>query len=225
MGFDTHTHRSDVEHVKNTTDTDTDPPSDTELVARARNADSRAMELLIRRYHDRIYRVVYSMTAGDEDEALDLTQDVFLSAFRNIGGYRGTSSYYTWIYRIAINACLDARRHRSRWLQIFPFRRRKDTDDRKAALPDLEEMPEPSGMTDPLVVLRNKELHEQVRHALKALPRKQRLVFQFKVFQEMTIVEIAGVMNLAEGTVKSHLFRATRTLRKTLSPNNSYPGR
>jgi RNA polymerase sigma-70 factor (ECF subfamily) len=81
----------------------------------------------------------------------------------------------------------------------------------------LENYPNPAEQADPAAVLSGKELHERLRKAMLLLPRKQRTAFQLKVLHGMTIHEIAEVMNAAEGTVKSHLFRATQHLREALS--------
>jgi RNA polymerase sigma-70 factor (ECF subfamily) len=80
-----------------------------------------------------------------------------------------------------------------------------------------ENYPDPAEQADPAAVLTGKELHERLRKAMLSLPQKQRTAFQLKVFHGMTIHEIAEVMNSAEGTVKSHLFRATQHLREALS--------
>jgi len=222
MGFNSGTLRSAAEREERLATKA--PDTETELVARARRGDPQAMEQLILGYQEKVYRLAYSMMSADKEEALDLTQEVFLNAFRNIRGYKGKSSFYTWLFRIAVNTCLDARRRRRRWNRIFSFWHLtpNQSDDAKLTLEDL---PEPNETSSPLVALGRKETYIQVKNALRHLSPNQRLVFHMKVFQEMTIVEIAEIMNLAEGTVKSHLFRATRLLRQSLSRSDTSQGR
>ena len=155
------------------------------------------------------------MLGGDAEEARDRTQDAFLQAFRSIKRFKGKSSFYTWLYRIVINTCIDARRRRSRWKEIFfPWRYDKD----KEGAPDnsLEEFADVSPGSDPLAATSGRQLEDDVKSALNKLSHRQRTIFQLKVFQEMSIAEIAETMELAEGTVKSHLFRATRIVQKQL---------
>jgi len=184
------------------------------LVSRAKEDDQRAVEELIRRYQQKAYSIAYRM-CGDAEEARDLTQEVFLRVFRELNTFKGKSSFYTWFYRILINACLDERRRRQRWKRIFfPWKREQsgteDSDESFDNYPDMKESSDPDAMLD------RSQLTEKVQKTLMNLPDRQRMVFQLKVFEEMSIPEIAGVMNLAEGTVKSHLFRATCFLRNAL---------
>ncbi|MBW2705562.1 MAG: sigma-70 family RNA polymerase sigma factor [Deltaproteobacteria bacterium] len=189
--------------------------ADEELVSRAKNDDPWAIEQLVLRYQQKVYAIAYQMLAGDAEEARDRTQDVFLQAFRNIKRFKGKSSFYTWLYRIVINTCLDARRRQNRWKKIFfPWRFDKD----KEAAPDnsLEEIADANPNSDPLATASGRQLEDDVKSALSKLSQRQRTIFQLKVFQEMSIAEIAEALELAEGTVKTHLFRATRAVQKQL---------
>ncbi len=189
--------------------------TDEELVERIRKGDDNASELLIRRYQEKAYAIAWSMCGRDREEAKDIVQDVFMKVLRNIRKFQGKSSFYTWFYRILLNTCLDRRRRQSVWKKIFfswnPARR----EDEDSANP-LEDQPDMSENADPLAVLSGKEFGKEVQKVLDSLSEKQRTVFQLKVFHEMSIPEIAEVMNTAQGTVKSHLFRATRYLQENL---------
>lgn len=192
-----------------------DPPpvlKDEVLVDRAQKDDQWAIEELIGRYQDRAYSLAYHMCAGDREEAQDLTQEAFLKVFRNIKKFRGKSSFYTWFYRIVVNTCLDARKRRQRWQKIFGFRQ----TEHQGPADRFDEHPDRREENDPLAVLGGKQLSQEIRKALGDLPDKQRMVFQLKVIHGMRIREIAEVMESAEGTIKTHLFRATRFLRKAL---------
>ena len=189
--------------------------ADEELVRRAQADDPWAIEQLVIRYQQKVYAIAYQMLGGDAEEARDRTQDVFLRAFRSIKRFKGKSSFYTWLYRIVINTCIDARRRRSRWKEVF-FPWRYDRDKEGAPDNSLEEFADVSPDSDPLAAASGRQLEDDVKSALNQLSQRQRTIFQLKVFQEMSIAEIAETMELAEGTVKSHLFRATRIVQKQL---------
>jgi RNA polymerase sigma-70 factor (ECF subfamily) len=186
-----------------------------ELIRRAQSDDSWAIEQLIVRYQRRIYAIAYHMLSGDAEEAKDRTQEVFFQAFQKIKHFEGKASFYTWLYRIVINTCIDARRRRHRWQKIFfPWRVGKDHEEESAAI--LEDYPDTEKMSDPLATVSGQQLEVDVKKAMKMLSAKQRSIFQLKVFHEFSIKEIAEAMGLAEGTVKTHLFRATQVMQKQL---------
>jgi RNA polymerase sigma-70 factor, ECF subfamily len=188
---------------------------DKELVRRAQDDDPWAIEQLILRYQKKIYSIAHQMLGGDAEEAKDRTQDVFLQAFQKIKQFEGKASFYTWLYRIVINTCIDARRRRRRWRQIFfPWRFEKDSGEESIAT--LEEYPDTEKNSDPLATVSGRQLEVDVKEAMETLSAKQRSIFQLKVFHELSIKEIAEAMGLAEGTVKTHLFRATRVMQKQL---------
>jgi RNA polymerase sigma-70 factor (ECF subfamily) len=189
--------------------------ADAELVRRAQKEDPWAIEQLVLRYQKKVYAIAYQMLSGDAEEARDRTQDAFLQAFRKIKQFRGKSSFYTWLYRIVINTCIDARRRRKRWKEIF-FPGRLDKNKDHAPQTSLEEFPDTKGNSDPLATVSRRQLEGDVKNALNYLSERQRTIFQLKVFQEMSIAEIAESMGLAQGTVKTHLFRATRAVQKQL---------
>ena len=189
--------------------------SDKELASRAQQGDKPASEELVRRYQQKAYSIAYHMCSGDRQEAEDLTQEAFFRAFRGIRRFRGDSSFYTWFYRIVINTCLDGRRRRLRWQRVLSFWRpeqREQTPPKNG--PETE--PAHGEHTSPMAVLTGKMLSQEIRKAVMSLPERQRTAFQLKVLHQMSVREIAQVMGAAEGTVKSHLFRATRFLREEL---------
>jgi RNA polymerase sigma-70 factor (ECF subfamily) len=188
---------------------------DEELVSQVRAGKPWAMDELVRRYQNKVYGIAYSMCSENPGEAEDITQEAFLRAFRSINRFRGDSSFYTWFYRIVANLCMDKKRHWRRWHRIFmPWRGANDQGEGPENLSDAEQAHE--AQQNPADLLRQKQLSKDVQESLKSLPEKQRIAFQLKVFQGMSIREIAQVMGTAEGTVKSHLFRATHFLRGAL---------
>ncbi len=193
-----------------------DPSDEAELVRRARNDDPRAIDQLLRRYQQKVYGIAYQLCGFDKDEAQDSAQEAMLQVFRNLKQFEGRSRFSTWLHRVVVNSCLDARRRRRRWTQvIFPWRaeRQEDADSRTA----LERIPDPQDGGDALSRVGGRELRRDLLATLKSLSEKQRTVFELKVLQEMSIAEIAAITGMAEGTVKTHLFRATQAVRTRLS--------
>ena len=188
---------------------------DEELIARIKEGEDWATEELVNRYQQKTYAIAYNMCFEDGEEAQDLTQEAFLRAFRSLGKFRGDSSFYTWFYRIVVNVCLDSRRRSRRWKLVFsPWRQVQRGKGSPGDIP--EEQQDMRDDINPVSALSGKQFAKEIKKSLKALPEKQRLVFQLKVLHGMSIREIAQVIGTAEGTVKSHLFRATRFLREEL---------
>lgn len=188
--------------------------SDERLVALAQEGDKKAFEELVLRHQEKAYSLALHMCMGDAQEAQDLTQEAFLRAFKNLKNFRGDSSFYTWFFRIVVNTCLDGRRRRLRWENLFSSRRQKHQDEEETD--ELELQPDTAPGRDPMAVLSEKRLTRDIKRALKELPPRQRMALQLKVIEGMSLKEIADVMGAAEGTVKSHLFRATHKLQEVL---------
>lgn len=189
--------------------------SDEELVIRAQKDDTWATEELVHRYRQKAYAIAYHTCFGDREEAQDLTQEAFLKVFKNLKKFRGKSSFYTWFYRIVVNACIDGMRRRRRRESLFSLRRWGEHRG-ESSQEGMEGHPEMEEALNPMEVLSGKQMAEKAQEALQSLSEKQRVVFQLKVLHEMRIPEISKVMKMAEGTVKSHLFRATQVLRDAL---------
>jgi RNA polymerase sigma-70 factor (ECF subfamily) len=186
------------------------------LVERLKSGDRQASDELIRRYQEKAFAVAFRMLSGDREEALDLTQDAFLTALRKIDGFEGKSSFYTWFYRILINTCLDFLRRRKRWRRLLYFRRPNSKDTREPS-ETIAEVASSEASANPGAAVDAREFQRDVRGAMALLSDRQRMIFNLKVFEEMRIAEIARTMGLAEGTVKTHLFRATRIMRGALA--------
>ena len=189
--------------------------NDEELVTRAKADDQRAVTELIHRYQPKAYAIAFHLCSEESDEVRDVTQEAFLKAIRSIKKFRGQASFSTWFYRIVVNTCRDFLRRKRKKERLFPLWQAKSHGN-EVSQEKSKEQPDPKGHNNPMTVFTGKQLTHDVRNALRALPDKQRMVFQLKVLNEMTIREIAQVTGSSEGTIKSHLFRATHSLRNVL---------
>ncbi len=184
-------------------------------IAKIRAHDRDALDDLFSRYMQKVYAISFHLCAGDREQARDLAQEALLKAVRTIDSFRGAAAFSTWLYRIIYTTYLDSRKQAGRWAAVFSFLRRARLHD-EAGGDGADETPDWDAKKNPLAMLRENQLGMDVRKALQGLPDKQRIVFQLKVLEDMSIKEIAHVLSCAEGTVKSHLFRATRQLQKDL---------
>lgn len=158
----------------------------------------------LERLYPRVYRTVAGITAGTGLDVDDLTQETFLKAYRSIDSFRGGSSLYTWIYRIARNVCLDAlRRRKFRGQFVYDWFQKTDGET---------DFPDPSGHDVP----ETRDTRHWIDKALADLPEEFRSVIVFREIQELSYEEIAQILDIPEGTVKSRLFKARRLLRESL---------
>lgn len=184
-------------------------PSDAELVLKSQQGDVRAFDVLVERYHGKIYGLTYNMTSNRED-AEDLTQDVFVKAFEALPRFKGKSSFYTWLYRIAVNKTINYRkkRNRKRALSLDQFDQEIKTDD---VYHDL------TAKGSPLRNISLSELQEKLNEALQSLSEKHRTVVVMHDMQGIPHDEIAKVVGASVGTVRSRLFYARRQMQTELT--------
>ncbi len=184
-------------------------PADEELVHKAQQGDVHAFDLLVERYHGRIYALTYNMTSNRED-AEDLTQEVFVKAFEALPRFKGKSSFYTWIYRIAVNKTINYRkkRNRKRALSLDAFDHDIKTDP---AYHDL------TSKGSPLRNMSLSELQVKLNEALQHLSEKHRTVVVLHDMQGIPHEEIAKMVKTSVGTVRSRLFYARRQMQAELS--------
>ena len=182
---------------------------DETLVARTQKGDSAAFDVLVGRYKERLYATVYHMTANHED-ANDLVQDTFIKAFKSIRSFRGRSSFYTWIYRIAVNRTINFLKRRKNRNQYSL----DDVDSSIQTDPDLVEM---MSHVTPRREAGLTELQEKLNEALQKLSDSHRAVVTMHDIQGMTHADIAKVLKCSEGTVRSRLFYARQQLQGLLS--------
>jgi RNA polymerase sigma-70 factor (ECF subfamily) len=184
-------------------------PDDLELVRRTRLQDASAFEELVRRYHGKIYGLVYGMVSNRED-AEDLTQEIFIKAWKALPLFREQSSFYTWLYRIALNGAINFRKKR----------RRRQSVSFEEFDPDIKQAESYKEFSSKGSVLRKmslSEFQERMNRALLRLSEKHRAVVVMHDVQEMPHAEIAQIMHCSEGTVRSRLFYARKRLQAELS--------
>jgi RNA polymerase sigma-70 factor (ECF subfamily) len=160
-----------------------------------------AFDLIVERHRRSIYQLCYRFV-GNHADASDLSQDVFLRAFRGLRSFRAQSSIATWLYRIGVNVCLNR-------VSV------KTTLDRATGLLDEQPLLDERGESPSDLVLR-RERAERVRAAIAQLPRKQRATLILRTYHEMTHQEIADVLGSSVGAVKANFFHALANLKKTL---------
>jgi RNA polymerase sigma-70 factor (ECF subfamily) len=179
---------------------------DLDLVQRFQRGDVTAFDLLVTKYQSKIYDIAHHYTRNAED-AYDLAQEVFERAFKSLGAFRKKSSFYTWLYRIAVNACIDYVRKRSR-LQAVPIEEWACSYDLRNAGPSYS----------PAEAVELQELKHQITKAIDQLPPKQKAAFILKRQEGLSLKEIAEIFGRSEGTIKAHLFHATHKLMELLGP-------
>jgi RNA polymerase sigma-70 factor (ECF subfamily) len=180
---------------------------DNKLVERFQNGEVEAFDELVIRYQDKIYRLAYSFVHNRED-ALDLSQEAFLRAFQALGRFERKAAFYSWLYRITTNLCIDFLRNRSRTKSVS-----LDAEDEYL----LSGLIRGYKQYSPTKYVEEKELQQHIINAVSTLSPKQREVFVLRYWDDLQIKEIANVIGRSEGTVKAHLFHAVRNLRKQLA--------
>lgn len=177
---------------------------DAQFLRRLRRRDEQAFAELVRRYRQRVFGLSYRML-GHAEEAEDVAQEVFVSLFKAIDSFRGDSSLDTWILRITANHC----RNRIKYLARRHARRRQSLDDTDEARLTASAPAHPR----PDAVAEGNELERIVHDGLQALDEEHRVVIVLRDMDHLSYAEIAEVLDVAEGTVKSRLFRARAQLK------------
>lgn len=184
--------------------------SDWTLVQRVQAGEVAAFDELARKYRERVYSVVYNMTSNREDAA-DLTQDAFIKAFQSINRFQGQSSFFTWLYRIAVNSTLTHLR-KSRLRSFFSFE--KITEEDKS-FEVVDKLTDKTGVERDVMV---KELQEKLNEAMQKLSIKHRTVVTLFEIDGLSHEEIADVVGCSVGTVRSRLHYAKQLLQAELQP-------
>ena len=177
------------------------------LVARAKAGDGRAFDELVRRYRSRIFALAMHLTSS-HSEADDITQDVFLRAFRALDGFEGRSEFFTWVYRMTVNRSLNARRDRQR-------RGEDPLDD-----PRIELAIEVDAAGDPRRAAELRQTYGRLLRALDALPAEMRTTVVLVALQGLSHGEVAVIQKCSDGTIAWRMHEARRRMNEAMAPNH-----
>ncbi len=172
------------------------------LVERFQSGEFDAFDEIVVKYRERVYNLAYRFTHNAED-SFDISQEVFIKVFRSLGRLRDASVFDSWLRKVTMNACVDYLRRRSNESYL----------ERSTLV--LEHISGNERTDSPVEC---DELRSMIARAVNQLPKRQKKVFMLRHYEGLTLKEIAEALNCSPGTVKAHLFRATRRMRKLLTP-------
>lgn len=187
---------------------ETPDPPDQELVARTQAGDARAYDELVRRYSPRLYGLVYNMTSSHEDTN-DLLQEIFAKGYRSIKSFQGKSSFHTWMHTISVNMTINFLKKRNR-------RRTMSLDDVDSGVLNDPDFIEATSSADPSNEANLGELQKKLNESLMKLSHDHRAVVTMFDIQGIPHAEIAKILKVSEGTVRSRLFYAHKQLQNLL---------
>jgi RNA polymerase sigma-70 factor, ECF subfamily len=185
---------------------------DRALIARAQAGDMASFRRLVERHQRRAFGIALSLVR-DENDARELVQEAFLRVFKNLGGFQGGSSFFTWLYRIITNLSIDLIRKPGRQT-VDLEEARLDTDD--GADLDLPLLSHFDG-ADPADVVRRREIAARLQTALDALPSYHRAVIVMREIDGLSYEEMSEALSVSKGTIMSRLFHARQKLQRALA--------
>ena len=186
---------------------------DSVLVRQSQGGDLVAMERLILKYQNRIFNTILKM-CGNSDDAAELTQEAFVKVIESIDKFKGRSSFYTWLFRIAVNLTLNyCQRHARTATRSLDA---EDTEREDTADQLLRDVLSDDRAVDPAMVAQSRELCDLAMDALLKLEEPQRAIIVLRDIEGMNYTDIADVLNVELGTVRSRLSRARGNLREIL---------
>lgn len=184
---------------------------ETELIIRAQNGNITAFEQLIYNYDKKVLSLALKYT-GNEDDARDVYQDVFIRVFKGLKNFRFKSEFSTWLYRIVTNVCLTYRTNikKREFISIHPDEDQEENENMKQGIEIIDNGPAPDR------IINSTEISEHINRALESLPARQKMIFILKHYEGYKLKEIADILKCGEGTIKKYLFEAVRRLRTQL---------
>ncbi|HLQ51373.1 MAG TPA: sigma-70 family RNA polymerase sigma factor [Terriglobales bacterium] len=185
---------------------------DNVLIREAQRGNRAAFEELVRQYDHAVLRLALRLTASEQD-AQDIYQEAFLKAYRNLISFRFECSFYTWIYRIVTNLCLDHLRKKNVRKEDAPVTTMQDGTE----ISLLDQVADGRAHSNPERDLMRRELGHKIGLALNRLTARERMVFELKHYQGLKLRTIGEMLNTTEETAKNTLFRATQKLRGALA--------
>ena len=185
-----------------------------QLIRRAQQGDNSAFEQLLLLHQKKVYNLCLRMSANPDD-ALDLSQEAFIKAWRSIGQYQFEASFSTWLFRLTSNVCIDFLRRKKRRQETSLTENYDDSDDGAELLvPDGNPLPEQQAISN--------ETRLELAQAMEKLSPDHREILQLRVVEDLPYEQIADILGVRVGTVKSRLARARLSLRKILKAGNYF---
>jgi len=184
------------------------------IIQKVLGGDRNAFEELVLANQKNVYNLALKMT-GNEEDALDISQEAFFKAFRQIGGFRGESRFSVWLYRLTYNLCIDFLRKKPK-AAIIPLTYHDDSGDvHDLEIPDIRNLPEDN--------ILHREARKEIAESIDNLGQSHREILIMREITGMSYGEMAETLNLSEGTVKSRLARARRNLVSILAEKGTFP--
>ena len=177
------------------------------------DGNTNAFEDLVLEYQKQVYHIALKMT-GTEEDAFDLSQEVFLKAFRSLSTFRGEAGFGSWLYRMTANLCIDFLRKKKRQGGQIISLDAEEEDRGPTELPDLR--------SEPQHALEKKELQKKGRAGLERLPHEQKLILVLRDVEGFSYQEISDALKIELGTVKSRIYRARAHLARLLTEDGNF---
>ena len=188
--------------------------SEEQLIRRAQQGDNGAFEELLLLHQKKVYNLCLRMSANPDD-ALDLSQEAFLRAWRSLGQYQFEASFSTWLFRLTSNICIDFLRRKKRRQETSLTESYDDSDEgAELSVPDAQPGPEQQAITN--------ETKIELARAMEQLSPEHREILQLRVVEDLQYEQIADILGVRVGTVKSRLARARLSFRKILKAGNYF---
>ena len=188
--------------------------SEEQLIRRAQQGDNVAFEELLLLHQKKVYNLCLRMSANPDD-ALDLSQEAFLRAWRSLGQYQFEASFSTWLFRLTSNICIDFLRRKKRRQETSLTESYDDSDEgAELSVPDAQPGPEQQAITN--------ETKIELARAMEQLSPEHREILQLRVIEDLQYEQIADILGVRVGTVKSRLARARLSFRKILKAGNYF---
>ena len=184
------------------------------IVRKVLGGDRNAFEELVLANQKNVYNLAIKMT-GNEDDALDISQEAFLKAYRQLEGFRGESRFSVWLYRLTYNLCIDFLRKKPKATSVPLTFQDDDGDVHDLNIPDMRSLPEDK--------LLRREKRKAIANSINELGQQHREILVMREITGMSYGEMAETLGLSEGTVKSRLARARRSLVNILAEKGTFP--
>ncbi|MGM0577838.1 MAG: RNA polymerase sigma factor [Myxococcota bacterium] len=185
---------------------------DAEIVEKVVAGDHRAFRILVERYERKVYTIAYGVLRN-EDAAMDATQDAFVKVYKNLPRFKGDSSFYTWLYRIVVNLCIDKKRKQKRAAEVeYEDTRSHGLGEAPTDGPTLASI----HIDNPAKAYARQELREHMEQALDALSDAHREILLLREVEGLAYEDIADTLDIPKGTVMSRLYHARKNFQKAL---------